>query len=147
MVPLKLRHGFNLPLQLPNPLSMKHRQKRLASCGCGLPRPLFSHPPRHAGSSTRKGKGQTELDKRSKQYFFMLLSAARKRDERLLASAMKSLGADKEYLDHMRSADPEFAGSLNVQDVLLKAASRCGQPTLADRLFTVRKWDRLGSVL
>lgn len=83
------------------------------------------------------------LEKRSKQYFFKLLSAARTRDKRLLASAIKSLGADKEYLDHMRSADPELAGSFHVQDVLLKAASRCGQPGLADRLFTVREQNML----
>eukprot|EP00752_Nemacystus_decipiens_P002229 g2115.t1 len=87
-------------------------------------------------SVSRKQGYSRALERRSKQYFFKLLSAARKRDKRLLASAMKSLGADKEYLDHMRSADPELAGSFHVQDVLLKAASRCGQPILADKLFT-----------
>lgn len=51
---------------------------------------------------------------------------------------MKSLGEDKEYLQQMRAADPEFADPVHVQDVLLKAASRCGQPILADRLFMVR---------
>ncbi|CAM9143566.1 unnamed protein product [Scytosiphon promiscuus] len=77
----------------------------------------------------------TALEKRSKKYFFKLLSAARTRDKRLLVSAMKSLGKDKEYLQQMRAADPESADPVHVQDVLLKAASRCGQPVLADRLF------------
>lgn len=112
---------------------------------CGVSRRLGSppchpsHSPRHVNSSLRKKRPSSALEKRSKQYFFKLLSAARNRDKRLLASAMKSLGADKEYLDHMRSADQEPEGSLHVQDVLLKAASRCGQPILADRLFTVRE--------
>lgn len=111
----------------------------------GSPSHHPSYPSRHADfryadSSAREKTGHSsELEKRSKQYFFKLLSAARKRDKRLLASAMKSLGADKEYLDLMRSADPELTGSFHVQDVLLKAASRCGQPILADRLFTVRE--------
>lgn len=103
-----------------------------------------SHSPHREDYSVRKRHGHSRaLEKRSKQYFFKLLSAARKRDKRLLASAMKSLGADKEYLDQMRSADPELAGSFHVQDVLLKAASRCGQPILADRLFTVREKENL----
>ncbi|CAM9605381.1 unnamed protein product, partial [Hapterophycus canaliculatus] len=98
-----------------------------------------SHHPPHssktAHSLSRKQRPSTALEKRSKTYFFKLLSAARTRDTRLLVSAMKALGEDKEYLEQMRAADPESADPVHVQDVLLKAASRCGQPILADRLF------------
>lgn len=96
-----------------------------------------SHPQKATYSASRKQRPPTALEKRSKKYFFKLLSAARTRDNRLLVSAMKSLGEDKEYLQQMRVADPESGDSVHVQDVLLKAASRCGQPILADRLFMV----------
>lgn len=138
--------NFNAFVGSCRPLGHAFSGAEVASSRCGVARRLGSpschpsHSPRHADSSVRRKQGHSSaLEKRSKQYFFKLLSAARKRDKRLLASAMKSLGADKEYLDYMRSADLEMAGSFHVQDVLLKAASRCGQPILADRLFTVRE--------
>lgn len=122
-------------------LSTKHHQVAPPRYGVSHPRcsPLHfpSHTPRHSDSSLGTQRPSVALEKRSKQYFFKLLSAARKRDRRLLASAMKALGADKEYLLQLRSADPELADPLHVQDVLLKAASRCGQAALADKLFTV----------
>lgn len=61
-----------------------------------------------------------------------MLSAARNRDKRLFVSVVKSLGKDKDYMRSVDSSDP-----LHIQDVLLKAASRCGQVALADRLFKV----------
>lgn len=122
-------------------ISTKHYQVALSRCRVSrsLCSPLQhpSHSPRDVDSSLRTQRPSIALEKRSKQYFFKLLSAARKRDKRLLVSAMKSLGADKEYLHQLRSADPALADPLHVQDVLLKAASRCGQASLADRLFTV----------
>lgn len=125
-----------------NLLSTKNQQ--VAPSGCGVSRsrcsPLHhpSHTPRHGNFPLKTQRPSIALEKRSRQYFFKLLSAARQRDKRMLVSAMKSLGADKEYLHQLRSADPELADPSNVQDVLLKAASRCGQVTLADRLYTVR---------
>lgn len=123
-------------------LFTKHQQ--LAPSRCGAHRPLcsrshlLSHKPRHGDSNVTAQRPSIALEKRSKQYFFKLLSAARNRDKRLLASAMKALGEDKEYLNQLQSADAGLADPLHVQDVLLKAASRCGQVDLADRLLTVR---------
>ncbi|CAM9296218.1 unnamed protein product [Ectocarpus sp. 4 AP-2014] len=125
-------------------LMAKHQQHHEVSSRCGLLRlrcspshqSSRSPPPCADSMSLEKESRSVAIEKRSKQYFFKLLSAARTRDKRLLASTMKSLGADKEYLKQMRTADPEVADPLQVQDVLLKAASRCGQPIFADKVFT-----------
>ncbi|CAM9125160.1 unnamed protein product [Ectocarpus fasciculatus] len=125
-------------------LMAKQPQHHVVSSRCGLPRlrcspshqSSRSSSPRTDSMSPEKESRSVAIEKRSKQYFFKLLSAARTRDKRLLASTMKSLGADKEYLKQMRTADPKVADPLQVQDVLLKAASRCGQPIFADRVFT-----------
>ncbi|CAM9131809.1 unnamed protein product [Ectocarpus sp. 12 AP-2014] len=125
-------------------LMAKHQQHHVLSSRCGLLRlrcspshqSSRSPPPRADSISLEKESRSVAIEKRSKQYFFKLLSAARTRDKRLLASTMKSLGADKEYLKQMRTADPEVADPMQVQDVLLKAASRCGQPIFADKVFT-----------
>lgn len=127
-------------------LMAKHQQHHVVSSRCGLPRlrrspshqSSRSSSPRADSMSPEKESRSVAIEKRSKQYFFKLLSAARTRDKRLLASTMRSLGADKEYLKQIRTADPKVADPLQVQDVLLKAASRCGQPIFADRVFTVR---------
>lgn len=100
---------------------------------------------RRLGTNTSLSQGVTpcintsssKIEKRRKDYFFKLLSAARNRDKRLLVSVMKSLGKDTGYLSTQTGADIDSADHLHIQDVLLKAASRCGLVKLADRLFKV----------
>lgn len=94
------------------------------------------HPPHGVDSPQAKDVPSIALEKRRKQYFFKLLSAARNRDKRLLASVLKSLNNEPEYV-RMQS-DTTHADHLRIQDVLLKAASRCGQAALADKFFEVR---------
>lgn len=102
------------------------------------PRPWqhHTHPLDGVGSPQAREVPSIALEKRRKQYFFKLLSAARNRDKRLLASVLKSLDKETEYV-RMQS-DATHADPLRIQDVLLKAASRCGQTTLADNFFMVR---------
>lgn len=100
------------------------------------PRQRLFHSPIDIVSLRKVERPPIALKKRRKQYFFKLLSAARHRDKRLLASVVKSLGKDVEYL-RMRS-EARVADPFNVEDVLLKAASRCGEAALAERVFTVR---------
>lgn len=100
---------------------------------------------RKLGANTSLSQGTTpcinasssKMEKRRKDYFFKLLSAARNRDKRLLVSVMKSLGKDTGYLRTQAGEDIESVDPLHIQDVLLKAASRCGLVKLADRLFKV----------
>lgn len=100
---------------------------------------------RRLGTNTSLSRGVTpcidasslKMEKRRKGYFFKLLSAARNRDKRLLVSVLKSLGKDTEYLRTQARSEVDSADSLHIQDVLLKAASRCGLDKLADRLFKV----------
>lgn len=101
------------------------------------PRPWqhHCHPPYGVDSPRAKAVPSFALEKRRKQYFFKLLSAARNRDKRLLVSVLKSLDKETEYV-RMQS-DATHADPLGIQDVLLKAASRCGQTALADNFFTV----------
>lgn len=93
------------------------------------------HPPYGVDSPQAKDVSSIALEKRRKQYFFKLLSAARNRDKRLLVSVLKSLNNEAEYV-RMQS-DASHADPLRIQDVLLKAASRCGQAALADKFFKV----------
>lgn len=107
----------------------------------GAPRPPrpwqhHNHPSYGVDSPQAKEVPSIALEKRRKQYFFKLLSAARNRDTRLLVSVLKSLDKETEYVRMQSNAT--HADPLRIQDVLLKAASRCGQTALADDFFTVR---------
>lgn len=117
-------------------------------CRCDLsqpsrPSPQRSHPHCDAGLSRKQRKRErpsVTLEKRRKQYFFRLLSAARNRDKRLLLAVVTALGQDQDYLrskSALGTSDP-----LHLEDVLLKAASRCGQTSLADKLFQVKTWSK-----
>lgn len=113
--------------------------QQVARFGASRPsRPLqrLCHPQYGVDSPQAKEVPSIALEKRRKQYFFKLLSAARNRDKRLLVSVLKSLDNETEYVQ-MKS-DATHADPLRIQDVLLKAASRCGQAALADNFFTVR---------
>lgn len=96
----------------------------------------LAHPLRETSSSRKQEWRLTPLDKRRKQYFFKLLSAARNRDKRLLVAVVKALGKDTELLRMQGVAG--IKDHMHFQDVLLKAASRCGETALADKLFQVQ---------
>ena len=93
----------------------------------------FSFPIRETGLPWKRASKPNSFQKRRKACFFKLLSAARSRDERLLASVIRSLGEDPRLQE-----DRDYTDSLRVQDVLLKALSRCGHVDLADSLLKVR---------
>lgn len=80
-----------------------------------------------------------KLEKRAKQYFFKLLFAARKRDRRLLKVVLKAFSQDEDFR-RMRSSF-RSKNLPYIDDVLLKAASRCGQVSLAESVFEVRSRD------
>lgn len=103
------------------------------------------HPcygPRHSSTSIYGEKSpstQNELPaksgKRFKEYFFKLLFAARNRDGRLLKAVLRALSQDEEFRRSRLDLKP--GNLLQIDDVLLKAASRCGQIALADKVFRV----------
>ncbi|CAM9177567.1 unnamed protein product [Discosporangium mesarthrocarpum] len=81
------------------------------------------------------GNNFKKAEKKRKNYFFQLLAAARNRDTRLLVSVVTALAEDDHHLrSEMGVGAPE---ALQVQDMLLRASSRCGQISLAERLFKV----------
>lgn len=97
--------------------------------------PTRSHQPCAADSSRKRRLPSAAFEKRRKEYFFKLLSAARNRDKSLLLAVMKALGQDADYMQTksvLGTSNP-----IHLEDVLLKAASRCGQTSLADTLFKV----------
>lgn len=115
------------------------RSSRLSSRSCvsrpSWPPPHRAHLPRDSGPVGKRRRPSAALEKRQRSYFFKLVSAARNRDKRLLLAVVTALGKDKDYLEAksaVGASDP-----LNLEDVLLKAASRCGQTDLADMLFKV----------
>lgn len=106
---------------------------------CGPSRPANGHV-RHFSISHRgsvvprkKGRSLTTFEKRRKDYFFKLLASARSRDVHLFTSVMQSLSKE----DRPLHQDQCFTDSLRVQDVLLKAASRCGFVDFASGVFKV----------
>lgn len=116
--------------------------RQISRCGVSRPSrpwPQRSNPHCDADSSRKRRKRErpsVTLEKRRKQYFFKLLSAARNRDKRLLLAVVTALGQDQDYLRSksvLGASDP-----LHLEDVLLKAASRCGQTNLANKLFKVK---------
>lgn len=111
----------------------KHVTHRGAS-RWSLPWHRLSHHPRHTQSIKMKDKSCSTTEKRQKEYFFKLVSVARNRDKDLLVSVMKSLAKDTDIMQMQPGSRP-----LPIQDVLLKAVSRCGQVALADNLFKVRQ--------
>lgn len=113
-------------------LSPKH-----VTCNCAFRQnyhhTLSSFPLR---SSCPHNEPSTILEKRIKQYFFKLLFAARNRDKRLLKVVLRSLADDEDF---QRERPRLYSKNLReLNDVLLKASSRCGQIALADRVFKVR---------
>lgn len=113
-------------------LSQKH-----VTCNCAFRHnyhQTLSSFPLH--SSRSHNEPSTTLEKRIKQYFFKLLFAARNRDERLLKVVLRSLADDEDF---QRERPRLYSKNLReLNDVLLKASSRCGQIALADRVFKVR---------
>lgn len=93
----------------------------------------FSISRRNTVMFRKRGRSFTTLEKRRKDYFFKLLAAARSRDRRLFTSVIQSLSKE----DRPLHLDQCFTDSLRVQDVLLKAASRCGYVALANSVFKV----------
>lgn len=116
------------------------RLSRLSPRSCisrpSWPPPHRAHLPRDSGSAGKHRRPSAALEKRQRSYFFKLVSAARNRDKRLLLAVVTALGKDKDYLQ-AKSADGA-SDPLHLEDVLLKAASRCGQTDLADMLFKVK---------
>ena len=117
-------------------LSPPHQVARFGAFRPSRPWRHHCHHPYGVNLPQAKEVPSIVLEKRRKQYFFKLLSAARNRDRRLLVSVLKSLDNETEYM-RMQS-DATHADPLRIQDVLLKAASRCGQAALADNFFKVR---------
>ncbi|CAM9211135.1 unnamed protein product, partial [Choristocarpus tenellus] len=83
-------------------------------------------------SMTRPEKSPAE--KRQRDDFFRLVDAARNRNTNLLRSVVDGLIENE---DKVRSETGLSPNVRPLQDVLLRAASRCGQLVLAERVFKV----------